>query len=686
MRLRTLALLSLAAAALRADEGMWTFDNVPKARIKAAHGFEPGDAFLDRLRLSTLRFPGATGAFVSADGLVLTNHHVGMGAIQQVSAKGRDYVKDGFVARSRAEEIRVPGYELLLLESMADVTSAVNAAVKPGMDDKAARTARENALAAIQKAEAERTGLTCNPVTLYQGGEYWIYRYKKFTDVRLVMAPEEGIAFFGGDWDNFTWPRHDLDFTLFRVYEDGRPYRPAHFLKLAATGAKAGDLVFASGHPAATARQETVAQMALARDKVIPLRLKSLARLRDALAAHGRTSEEARRLVGDQLRSLENNLKRQNGWLTGLRDATAMARIQADEKALQAAVVQDPALKARTGEAWARIARAAAREGQLLQESTFVAPRNATLLGHALTLVRFAAETARPDAARLTEFKEANLKATRTRLLSPRPLDAGVETATLAANLAEAREELGAAHPFVKAMLGGRTPGEAAEAAVKGSKLADPAERKRLLDGGAKALEGSTDAMIQLALRLDPLNRKVRKQVEDEVQGVYTNMGGRIADARFKVYGKTQYPDATFTLRLTYGPIETYPANGTKQQPFTTFAGLFDRAWGHGGQAFDGAWALPPRWKEAAAKLDLATPYNFAYACDTTGGNSGSPVVNTDGELVGLNFDSNIEAQVGRYFYDGRTKRSIAVDARAIVEALEKVYGAADLAGELRGK
>jgi hypothetical protein len=685
MRAPALALLALASV-LRADEGMWTFDNVPKAKIQATYGFAPSDAFLDHLRLSSLRFPGATGAFVSADGLVLTNHHVGLGAVQQLGTKERDYVKDGFLARARAEEIKVPGYELLLLESTADVTAQVNAAVKPGMDDKAARAARENALAALQKAEAERTGLTCNPVTLYQGGEYWIYRYRKFTDVRLVMAPEEAIAFFGGDWDNFTWPRHNLDFTLFRVYENGHPYKPAQFLKLSAKGAKAGDLVFASGNPAATARQETVAQMTLARDRVIPLRLKSLARLRDALAAHGKTSEEARRQVGDQLRSLENGMKRQTGWLAGLKDAEAMAKIQADEKALQAAVAKDPAMRARAGMAWARIAQAAKREGELLKESTFVAPRSSVLLGHALNLVRLAEESAKPDEKRLNEFKEANLKATRNRLASPKPLDAGVEAAVLAANLAEAREELGAAHPFVKAMLGGRSPQEVAEAAVKGSKLADPAERRRLMDGGAKALADSTDAMIVLARKLDPLNRRIRRQLEDEVQGVYTNMGGRIAEARFKVYGKTQYPDATFTLRLTYGPIETYPANGTKQQPFTTFAGLYDRAWGHGGQAFDGAWALPPRWKEAASKLDLATPFNFAYACDTTGGNSGSPVVNTDGELVGLNFDSNIEAQVGRYFYDGRTKRSIAVDARAILEALEKVYGAGELANELRGR
>ncbi len=595
-------------------------------------------------------------------------------------------MKHGFLARTRAEELRIPGYELLLLESFQDVTAAVNAAVKPGMDDKAARAARENELARLQKAESERTGLTCNPVTLYQGGEYWIYRYKKFTDVRLVCAPEEGIAFFGGDWDNFTWPRHSLDFTLFRVYENGAPYQPAHFLKVAAEGARAGDLVFASGNPAATARQETYAQMAYARDRQIPLRLKSMARLRDALAAHGKTSEEARRLVGDQLRGLENNLKRQNGWLAGLKDAEAMKRIQADEKALQASVARDPALRARAGQAWARIEAAVKREAALLKESSFVAPRNSALLGHALTLVRYAEEMARPDEQRLNEFKAANLKATQTRLVSPRPLDAGVEAAVLAANLEEARAELGAAHPFVKAMLGGKSPREAAESAVRGSKLADPAERKRLMEGGAKTLAGSTDAMILLARRLDPLNRKVRKQMEDEVQGVYTNMGGRIAEARFKAYGKTQYPDATFTLRLTYGTIATYPANGTKQQPFTTFAGLYDRAWGQGEKAEGGAWALPARWKDAAAKLDPATPFNFAYACDTTGGNSGSPVVNTKGELVGLNFDSNIEAQVGRYFYDGRTKRSIAVDARAILEALDKVYGAGHLASELKGR
>ncbi|MBL0313744.1 MAG: S46 family peptidase [Holophagaceae bacterium] len=690
MRLTTLILSVVALSGLRADEGMWTFDNIPARTIKAKYGVEPDAAWLKRLQLATLRFPGGTGAFVSPDGLVVTNHHVGRDAIAQVSTAKVDLVKDGFAAHSRDQEIKVPGLELMMLVSMEDVTARVNGAVKPGTADKDALTARRNALGEIRKAEEAKTGLTCEPVVLYQGGEYWLYRYQKFTDVRLAAAPELQVAAFGGDPDNYTYPRHNLDFSLFRVYENGKPYRPAAFLPFQPKGVSIGELTFISGHPGSTFRQQTHAQMVYARDFGIPFQLRSMARQKQALQVLSASSPEARRLAADAIYGIENGFKRLSGQLLGLSKPENLRKVLDGEEALKAAVAKDSAQQARVGESWPRVAQAVERQKAMLKAYTFMGPRSVALLGHALTLVRLPDEAAKPSEKRLTEFADGNLKATLTRLNSPRPIEKPVEAVRLAAGLREAADELGTEHPFVKAMLGGLTPEAVAKAAVESTKLNDPAARKQLAEGGKAALEATADPMILLAKKLDPLNRAARKQWEDEVTSVFSEHGARIAEARFKVFGKMLYPDATFTLRLGFGPVTTYATGtGTKAQPFTTFMGMYDRHLGWGGNALaaeDGAWTLPQRWLDRQSKLDLSTPFNFIYACDTVGGNSGSPVLNVKGEFVGINFDSVYEGQGGYYVYDADTKRAVATDARAILEVLRKIMDAGHLADELTGK
>ena len=687
-RLSALALL-LALPALRADEGMWTFDNIPAPKLKAKYGVELSPSWLKNLQLATVRFPGGTGAFVSREGLVVTNFHVGRGAISQVSTTKVDLVKDGFVAATRDQEIKVPGLELMMLVSMDEITAKVRAAVPAGTPEKAALILRRNALSELRKGEEARTGLTCEPVTLYQGGEYWIYRYKKFKDVRLVAAPELQLQDFGGDSDNYTYPRHSLDFSFFRVYEGGKPYAPEAVLPFSAKGVAMGELTFIAGHPGTTYRQQTHAQMAFARDIGIPFQLQNLARQKVALTALSATSPEARRLAADAIHSIENGAKRIQGQLLGLAKAENLQKVAETEASLKALVAKDPALTARTSGSWERVAQAVARHQALLQEATFIGAGRVTTLGYALTLVRLPEELARPSEQRLTEFSEGNLKATRGRLETPRPVHKILDEALLALALRQAAEALGASHPFVKAMLGGQSPEAVAKAAVEGTRLDDQTFRKQLLEVGKEAMDACQDPMVVLAKKLDPFNRVIRRQLEDEVTSVFEEHGGRIAEARFMVFGKAVYPDATFTLRLGFGPVATYVNGaGAKAQPFTTFMGMYDRHLGWGGNAAaaeGGAWTLPQRWLDRQTRLDLTTPFNFIYACDTVGGNSGSPVVNLKGEFVGINFDSVYEGQGGYYVYDADTKRAVATDVRAIVEALRKIMDAGQLVTELTG-
>jgi hypothetical protein len=671
------------ALPLGADEGLWTFDNPPLAALEKGYGFTPTAEWLDRLRLSSVRFmDGGSGSFVSPDGLMITNQHVGRGCIQNLSTKENDYGANGFLAEARERELRCPGYEVNVLLSYEEVSARVKGATRDARSDKEAREARKAEIARIEDECAQKTGLRCDVVTLYQGGEYWLHRYKKYVDVRLVFAPEQQIAYFGGDPDNFTFPRHDLDVCLMRAYEDGRPASPPAFLRLSTEGTREGDLVFVSGHPGSTSRLLTLAQLEAARDHELPDRLAFLARRLRVLREFSARSPEAARRARTDVFGLANSEKGLTGRLEALKDAAEMGRKAEAERALREKTTGDPALRAAAGDAWEVVAEATRKSVSRLAELRYAGFQGSRLLGVAAHLVRLPAETRKPSEVRLEEYVEAALPSLENRLFSPAPIYADLEEATLADQLALALEKLGPDHSFVKAALQGRTPADAARAALAGTSLFEVAARKALRAGGEKAVLASKDSMIALARRIDPVNRQIRALYETEVDAPKTRALEKIAAARFALYGKSLPPDATFTLRLSFGTVKSFPMEGSTCPAYTTYFGLFDRS-----AAFSGRppWNLPPRWAEKRSALDLATPLNFVSTNDIIGGNSGSPVVDRQGRLVGVVFDGNIWSLAWDYYFTDARGRAVSADVRGILEALRQVYGAEALLRELLG-
>jgi hypothetical protein len=680
--LRLIVLIGSVASAAFADEGMWLFNQPPRQLLRERYQFDATDAWLLHLQKSSVRFnSGGSGSFVSKDGLLISNHHVGADALQKLSAKGTNYLRDGFHARSQPEEVKCLDLELNVLQSIEDVTARINEAIPKEASPAQAFAARRKVIAEIEKESLTRTGLRSDVVTLWQGGAYHLYRFKQYTDVRLVFAPEQQIAYYGGDPDNFEFPRYDLDICLFRAYEQGKPASVTDFLQFSATGAKDGDLVMVSGHPARTSRLLTLAEMEDLRDQNIPARLNTLRRLEVLLSNWSERGEENARRARRALLSVQNSRKAFNGRLEGLLDPESMAvkarsetefkaRLSAKSECAEALAAYD-----RIAEATKILAAQAPRHAALEAGDGF----NCDSFRIARTLLRAGEERPKANGDRLREFSDSGKTSLELGLFSEKPIYIDYEILTLADSLTYLAGQLGASDPLVQKVLAGKAPRERAAELINGSKIRTVALRKKLYEGGASAVSSAGDPMIELARLIDPEARALRKVSETQTE-VRQQAHAAIARARNALLGTEGYPDATFTLRLSYGKVKGYEEDGKQVPAATTFAGLYQRAAEMKNQPpFD----LPPLWEKRKSHVAPRTPFNFVSTCDIIGGSSGSPVVNRAGEFVGIIFDGNLQSLPWDEVYTEKQGRATSVHSAAIIEALNNVYGARELAHEL---
>ena len=678
------SLVALAASSsVRADEGMWTYNNFPSDKVQQAYGFKPDQAWLDKVRLGSARLAaGCSASFVSKDGLVMTNHHCARGCIQQLSTKSKDFIKNGFLAKTTSAEVKCPAMEVNQLVSITDVTARMNAATA-GKKGSEYADAQKAETAKITKACATDDNVRCDVVTLYKGGRHDLYTYRRYQDVRLAFAPEHAIAFFGGDPDNFNFPRYDLDAAFVRVYVGGKPLVTKDFLPFTKTPAKAGDLTFVSGHPGHTSREYTVAELAFERDYMLPRRLLRAAELRGLLTEFSKRGPEQKRISENDLFSVENGFKARFGRHLSLVDAPFFAsKVKAQESLVARTAAADrPALTKAVADIDGALVTARALWPSFYNLEGGAA-FSSTTFDHARTLVRAADELAKPNELRLKEFSDAAWPALRARLLSPAPIYTDLEQLEMSFGLSKFREMLTTDDAFVQKVLGNQSPDDVAKALLK-SKVGTLAERQRLLTaitkGDRSVIDTSKDPMIMMAKLVDGDARALRARYEAEVASVIDLANQVIAKARFAAFGTAVYPDATFTLRLSYGKVAGWKERGVDIAPLTLMGGAFDRH--TGAEPF----ALPASWLKAKSSISATTPMNMSTTNDIIGGNSGSPVINKDGEVVGLIFDGNIHSLGGEYGFNADNNRAVSVHASAIIEALRKIYGAGNLADELVG-
>lgn len=681
-RLILFAVLASVPFAALSDEGMWTIDNFPSSLVSEKYGVDVDDEWLRAAQLATARLEnGCTGSFVSRDGLVLTNNHCTWGCIRDLSSDEQNLSDNGFIAASRTEERQCPGQQISVLVDLEDVTSIVSLATK-GLADAKANEARKAKLTQLESAceDASDGELNCEAVSLYNGGLYHIYKYKRYDDVRLVFAPELDIAAFGGDPDNFNFPRWCLDMSFLRVYEDGEPAPTPDFLHWRKGGPAAGDPVFITGHPGSTDRQLTLSQLRMSRDVVYPLWLLRYSELRGRMLAWHNTSPEAARIVQQRILGIENGIKVRRNQLKALHNDEMLSLKAEQEEMLRAAVAEDRELQATYGSAWDLIDGAVDTYRNMYEEYLFI-ERDGGLIGdlfsYAKTIVRGTAERELPNSERMRDYTETALPQVEQRLFAERPISKDYEKLQLTFSLEKLREWLGPDSQYVHMILGNDSPESLAASLVDGSRLESADYRQQLWIGGVTAVSASDDPMIRLALSIDAEARALRKRYEDEVEAPQIRGEEMIADARFRIYGTDIYPDATFTLRVTYGAVEGWKEKGTMVEPLTRTGRLFERTTGQR------PFKLPESWVAAREELNPKTPFNFSATTDITGGNSGSPIVAADGALVGLAFDGNIHSIAGDFWFDESNNRTVGVNTAIILEALGTVYGAEHLVKEL---